>query len=318
MKFLRRLAATLLLAAAPAAYLAVPGKAGADSGVLIPRDKTEPDPAILSLQEMQVDIRIDNGDARVWIRQIFTNHTQQIEEGNYIFALPSRTTVSDFAVWDGPVRIPAVVLERKRAEEIYADLKSQAIDPGLLEQGERGIDDVRRNSAFSAHIVPIQPYGTKRVELEYHQSIPAENLKSYFVLPLHPDAYRAQSAALLRVHFELDSAQPIQNFAQQDKLFPLRLSKQDAHNIIGDYEGTNVDLKEDLAATWNLDPSGANHLDVLTYRNPQGDRPAPDEMSPAPSHNEPGFFQASALLAARWIAGTRGPGRTAAGVQLGA
>jgi Ca-activated chloride channel family protein len=299
MKFLRRLAATLLLAAAPAAYLAVPGKAGADSGVLIPRDKTEPDPAILSLQEMQVDIRIDNGDARVWIRQIFTNHTQQIEEGNYIFALPSRTTVSDFAVWDGPVRIPAVVLERKRAEEIYADLKSQAIDPGLLEQGERGIDDARRNSAFSAHIVPIQPYGTKRVELEYHQSIPAENLKSYFVLPLHPDAYRAQSAALLRVHFELDSAQPIQNFAQQDKLFPLRLSKQDAHNIIGDYEGTNVDLKEDLAATWNLDPSGANHLDVLTYRNPQGDRPAPDEMSPAPSHNEPGFFQASALLAAR-------------------
>jgi Ca-activated chloride channel family protein len=76
MKFLRRLAATLLLAAAFAAYLAVPAKAGADSGVLIPRDKTEPDPAILSLQEMQVDIRIDNGDARVWIRQIFTNHTQ--------------------------------------------------------------------------------------------------------------------------------------------------------------------------------------------------------------------------------------------------
>jgi Ca-activated chloride channel family protein len=292
MKFVLGITAALLLALTAAPRIAI-----ADAGVLIPRDKAQPDPAILSLQEMQVDILIDNGDARVWIRQIFTNHTAQIEEGNYIFALPSRTTVSDFAVWDGPTRIPAVVLERKRAEEIYADLKSQAIDPGLLEQGERGVEDARRNSAFSAHIVPIQPYGTKRLEIEYHQTIPVENLKSYFVLPLHPDAYQGQSAAHLRVHFELNSAQPIQNFTQQDKLFPLKLSKQDAHTIIGDYEGANVDLKEDLAATWNLDPAGANHLDVLTYRNPEGDQPAPDEMSPVRTHDEPGFFEASALLA---------------------
>lgn len=281
------------------AILLAGGNAFGDAGVLIPRDKAQPDPSILSLQEMQVDIRIDNGDARVWVRQIFMSHTPEIEEGNYVFALPSRTTVSDFAVWDGPTRIPAVVLERKRAEEIYADLKSQAIDPGLLEQGERGVEDARRNSAFSAHIVPIRPYGTKRLEIEYHQSIPVENLKSYFVLPLHPDAYQAQSVAHLRVHFELTSAQAIQNFTQQDKLFPLKITKEDAHTIVGDYEGANVDLKEDLAATWSLDSSGANHLDVLTYRNPEGDQPAPDEMSPTRSHNEPGFFEASALLGAQ-------------------
>jgi Ca-activated chloride channel family protein len=291
MNSFRRIAAMLSLAIFSAC-----GNAFADAGVLIPRDKTQPDPAILSLQEMQVDIRVENGDARVWIRQIFVNHTLQIEEGNYIFALPSRTTVSDFAVWDGPVRIPAVVLERKRAEEIYADLKSQAVDPGLLEQGERGEDDARRNSAFSAHIVPILPYGTKRLEIEYHQTIPVENLKSYFVLSLHPDAYQAQAVAHLHVHFELTSAQAIQNFAQQGKLFPLKIAKQDAHTIVGDYDGANVGLKEDFAATWNLDPSAANHLDVLTYRNPEGDQPAPDEMSPARSHDEPGFFEASALL----------------------
>ncbi len=270
--------------------------ASADTGVLIPRDKSQPDPSVLSLAEMQIDIRIDNGDARVWVRQIFLNHTAQIEEGNYIFALPSRTTVSDFAVWDGPVRIPAVILERKRAEEIYADLKAQAIDPGLLEQGERGVEDARRNSAFSAHIVPIQPYGTKRLEIEYHQTIPVENLKSYFVLPLHPDAYQAQSAGRLHIHFELHSAQAIQNFSQQDKLFPLKIATQDAHTLIGDYDGSNVTLTEDLAATWNIDPANANQLDVLTYRNPNGDQPAPDEMSPVRTHDEPGFFEASAVI----------------------
>ena len=87
-----------------------------DSGTLTPRNKQAPDPSILSLDEMRVDIVIDNGDARVSIVQIFTNHTPNIEEGTYRFALPSGSTVSDFAVWDGAVRIPAVILERKRAE----------------------------------------------------------------------------------------------------------------------------------------------------------------------------------------------------------
>src|SRR5258708_25640392 len=83
----------------------------ADAGILIPRDKAQPDPAILSLEEMEITVRIDNGDARVFVRQIFANHTGKIEEGNYVFALPSQATVSDFAVWDGPTRIPPVVLE---------------------------------------------------------------------------------------------------------------------------------------------------------------------------------------------------------------
>ena len=77
--------------------------AHADTGVLIPRDKQQPEPAVLSLEEMEVDVVIDNGDARVFIRQIFANHTAKIEEGTYVFALPSGSTVSDFAVWDGPV-----------------------------------------------------------------------------------------------------------------------------------------------------------------------------------------------------------------------
>jgi len=113
--------------------LSVTGAVLADAGVLIPRDKSQPDPAVLSLDEMQIHVIIDNGVAHVYVRQIFGNHTSLIEEGNYIFALPSRATVSDFAVWDGPTRIPAVILERKRASQIYNQAKQQAIDPGLLQ-----------------------------------------------------------------------------------------------------------------------------------------------------------------------------------------
>ena len=96
----------------------------AQSGVLLPADADQPNPAVLSLEEMNVEIVIDNGDARVRITQIFANHGKAIQEGTYIFALPSGSTVSDFATWDGPVRIPAVVLERKRAGDLYAEARA--------------------------------------------------------------------------------------------------------------------------------------------------------------------------------------------------
>ena len=96
----------------------------ADVGVLIPSDKQSPDAAILSLEETSIDIDIDQSNVRVLVRQIFRNRTNRPIEGNYSFALPGSAIVSDFAVWDGPVRIAGVILERKRAEEIYKDRKS--------------------------------------------------------------------------------------------------------------------------------------------------------------------------------------------------
>jgi Ca-activated chloride channel family protein len=267
-----------------------------DAGILIPRDKQQPDPSILSLEEMEITVRIDNGDARVFIRQVFANHTAGIQEGNYVFALPSRATISDFATWDGPTRMPAVILERKRAEEIYNQLKQQSVDPGQLQMGERGSEEAKRSSVFSARIVPIQPYGTKRLEIEYHESIPVENLKSYFAIPLRPDAYQAQAARHLRINFELHSAYAIRNFQAPAKAFPLQLDENTPQLVKGHFEGENINLGEDFVITYELDPAAADTLQLLIYRNPVSGQPAPTETAPVRSTNEPGFFQAEALL----------------------
>ena len=268
----------------------------ADAGVLIPRDQQQPNPGVLSLEEMEITIRIDNGDARVFVRQVFANHTGRIEEGNYIFALPSHATISDFATWDGPVRLPAVILERKRAEEIYNQLKQQSIDPGLLQMGERGSEEAKRTSVFSARIVPIPAYGTKRLEIEYHESIPVENLKSYFAIPLRPDAYSAQAAAHLRINFELRSAHPIRNFQAPAKTFPMQFDQNTPHLVQGHFQGQNVNLGEDFVATYDLDPAASDTLQLLTYRNPVSGQPSPTETAPIRSINEPGFFEAEAML----------------------
>lgn len=276
----------------------------ADSGVLIPRDKSQPDPKVLSLQEMEITVTIDNGVARVYIKQIFANHTSHIEEGNYLFALPTRATISDFAVWDGPTRIPAVILERKRAGEIYEQLKQQSIDPGLLQMGERGSDEARHSSIFSAKIVPIAAFGTKRLEIEYHENIPVENLKSFFAIPLHPDAYQAQVAGRLHINFELRSAHDLSEFQIVGTTYPLSIMEKSAHSVKGAFEARNVALAEDFAVKYDFSEKHADTLNVITYRNPESGQPNPTEMQPERSHNEPGFFEAQVLL---------GNGRPAAG-----
>ncbi len=276
----------------------LPLGARADAGVLIPRDKQAPDPAVLSLAEMKIDIQIDNGDARVRIMQIFLNHTNRIEEGTYVFALPDQSAVSDFAVWDGPVRIPAVILERKRAEEVYYQARMQAIDPGLLEMGERDDAVPAKTSTFSAKIVPIPPWGTKRLELEYHQRLTVNDWKQLFVLPLKPDAQQQQKASQLKLHFVLHSAHALQNFQLASKLYPLKLdAKNDDHRVIGDFEGKNVALDEDFAASWRLDTSQADKLQVTKYRSQQTALPSADEKTPEKqTTSDLGYFEAQLLI----------------------
>jgi Ca-activated chloride channel family protein len=287
-------------------FLALTSITWGDAGVLIPRDKAQPDPLILSLEEMEITIRIDNSDARIFVKQIFANHTAGIQEGNYIFALNSHAVVSDFATWDGPVRIPAVILERKRAEEIYNELKQQAIDPGLLQMGERTASEARHTSTFSARIVPIPAYGTKRLEFEYHESIPVESFKSYFGIGLKPEAYHSQTARHLSIHFELRSEHPIRDFKLGSTVYPLKISQQNAHLVTGEFSGENVALTQDFSVQYELDQAAGDSLHVLTYRNPDSGQPDPTEISPQRSANEPGFAEVEALLANKKAAAPAG------------
>jgi Ca-activated chloride channel family protein len=280
----------------------------ADAGVLIPGGAQGPDAAVLSLEEMRVDVLIDNGDARVRIVQIFASHKAGVQEGTYQFALPDGSTVSDFAVWDGAVRIPAVVLERKRAEEVYDEARQQAIDPGLLEMGER-TDEPTTTSLFTAKIVPIPAYGTKRLELEYHQRLTVNDWKQIFLLPLKPDAYQKQKAKHFSLRFEMKSAHAVQDFELVSKLFPLKMTEANTHHGVGSFEADNVSLDEDFVARWKVDAAEADTLDVIAYRSQHTPLPQADEKHPVRATTpEPGFFEADMLVGEGKAAGATGEG----------
>jgi Ca-activated chloride channel family protein len=287
-----------------------------DAGVLLPADQKQPNAAWLSLEEMSIDIHVDNGHARVSVRQIFANHRGSVLEGNYIFALPGGGIISDFAVWDDVTRIPGVILERRRAEEIYQQAKMQAIDPGLLQQGERGLDEATRSAVFSARIVPIRAFGTKRLEIEYQEELPVEQFKSLLAVALRPDAYRAQTAGRLSIKLDVESAHALRDFQVTSKAYALQVRERTAHRVRADFEGRNVVLSEDFAVKYALDPAAGDHLEILTHRDTAPPPPDAADIAdgvPATLPNaaqEPGFFEASVLIGAPSASGPAGPAKT--------
>ena len=277
-------------------------KVWGDAGVLIPSSDTDkPDPSKLSLEEMLVTILVDNQNANVSIRQIFASHVGAVLEGQYLFGINPEALVSDFAVWDGPVRVPGVILERKRAEEIYNALRLQAIDPGLLQQGEQGEEGGSRVSFFSARVSPIPAYGTKRLELVYTERLPLERLQSYFYFPLKPRQFQNQTAGRLRVELTLRHALPMANFKPASAAYPLTINSQTPNEIRAHYEGSNIVFSDDLAFTYEL--KSPSNLSVLFYRAKDDrhvrsglpisafERPRQSNADP-----EPGYFQAAALF----------------------
>ncbi|MBV8818032.1 MAG: VWA domain-containing protein, partial [Acidobacteriaceae bacterium] len=269
-----------------------------DAGVLLPTDLHQPDPAILSLEEMAIDIRVDNGHARVRMQQIFASHRDTVMEGSYVFALPGNAIVSDFAVWDDVTRIPGVILERRRDGELYASIRNQIIDPGLLQQGENGADEARRTAVFSAKIVPIRAFGTKRVELEYTEQLTLSDFESMLSIPLRPDSYHLQTAGKLSVHFEMTSAHALKDFQVLSKGYPVKIGERTAHRVTFEYSGRLVKLSEDLAMKYTLESKGGDHLEILTHRDPSEGavQDVTDLNAATKPASRPGFFEASALL----------------------
>ncbi|MCI0662769.1 MAG: VIT and VWA domain-containing protein [Acidobacteria bacterium] len=264
----------------------------AQSGVLIPSSiKNVPDPSILSLQVMEVEIKIDNQHAWVKVLQIFDNRTGQVLEGKFLFALPPQSSIADFAVWDGDLRLPGVILEKRRANRLYTQIKEQPVDPGLLQQD----DEHGGSSAFSAKVFPIPAYGTKRVELEYTEMLPVDNLTSRFSFPLGPSFGSPQHVGELQLHVKVLSDSPISPLSFRSPAYQLRAVKTGANEQEYIFQGRNIELKDDLDFDYTIDvPKSA--LSWSAHRAPERIS-AYDLRDPALAASNPdGYFEARAIF----------------------
>ncbi len=264
--------------------------ANAQSGVLIPSSKTgKPNPQVLSLQVMNVDVLIDNQHARVKITQIFDNHTAETLEGKYLFALPPTSSIFDFAVWDHDTRIPGVMMEKRRANAVYSQIKQAQIDPGLLQQD----DEHEGSSAFSAKIFPIDGYGSKRLEMEYTEILPVESLSSHFTFPLKPSFGETQKVGEFNLHIRAVNDFPIFTTTYYD--YPLQITTANANDFEAEYHAENIELKNDFSFNYQINIPNSE-LSFISYRAPE-QISAYDLRDPQlAAANPDGYFQAQAIF----------------------
>jgi Ca-activated chloride channel homolog len=305
----RRAAPLVVLLVALASALLFTSKGSAQSGVLIPSSiKDKPDDSILSLALMNVDVLVDNQHARVRVLQIFDSHSPQVLEGKYLFDLSPQASVSDFAVWDGDTRIPGVMMEKRRAEAVYASVKQQQVDPGLLEQS----DEHGGTTAFSARVFPIPARGTKRVELEYTETLPVDGLTSRFSFPLKPASGERERVGELNLHVRLLSDYPVSAPEFTSSAYPVRTLRSDPNDFEAEFQARDVQLTDDFAFNYRIEVP-ASALSFIAYRAPE-QITAYDLRDPAlAAQNPDGYFQATAIFnQSRRQAGGQSDGQAAA------
>jgi Ca-activated chloride channel family protein len=240
---------------------------------------------------MNVDVLIDNQHARVKVLQIFDNHTSQILEGKYLFALPPAASIFDFAVWDADVRIPGVMMEKRRANKVYSEIKQQQVDPGLLQQD----DEHEGRSAFSAKVVPIPAYGTKRVEMEYTEVLPVESLVSHFTFPLKPSSGDPQPIDEFNLHLHVINENPITPIAQPNGQFTLTVTKSEPKEFEADIHARAVELKDDFSFDYRIEAPEST-LSFTTYRAPERISSYDLRDPNLAARNPDGYFEARAIF----------------------
>lgn len=167
---LARRALLALLAVAGAAPLAAQPQAPA------PIALSDPDGQELVIQELNVRAAVHGVFSLTEMEIVFRNPHGRRMEGRFSAVLPEGATVSRFAKEVNGRLMEGEVVERLRANRVYAEILHEMRDPALLEQDQ--------GNRFSARIFPIEAGATVRVVLGYTRLLPLEGGVRTFRVPL--------------------------------------------------------------------------------------------------------------------------------------
>lgn len=156
--------------------------------IILPPPRPEPIPRPihydLRLESLKVSIEIENNLARTIAEQTFRNDNPCSVEAIYLFPLPEKAVVSDFAMFINGKRVAGEVLDKDKARGIYEDFVRKLRDPGLLEYAGKGL--------FKASLFPVPANGEQKVQLEYSQHLPGDNGMYRYTFPLSLDELDAR------------------------------------------------------------------------------------------------------------------------------
>jgi hypothetical protein len=130
----------------------------------------------LEIKEQDIRVTINNGIAITEVNQVFLNTESRIVEALYVFPVPNGASVSNFSMIIAGKEMIGEVVEKQRAREIYESYKRTKKDPGLLEQVDYKM--------FEMRVFPIQPNAEQHIKVTYYQPLDFDHDTATYVYPL--------------------------------------------------------------------------------------------------------------------------------------
>ncbi|MFH1719780.1 MAG: VIT domain-containing protein, partial [Planctomycetota bacterium] len=130
----------------------------------------------LPLKHTDVKGQISGYIATVDVTQQFHNPYDEKIEAEYVFPLPQNAAINEFIMTIGERRIRGIIRERKEAEEIYRQARSQGYVASLLTQ--------ERPNIFTQKVANIEPGKAIDVNIKYFNTLAYVDGWYEFVFPM--------------------------------------------------------------------------------------------------------------------------------------
>lgn len=221
-------------------------------GFIVPVPRPEERIPPLSVKYHRVNVEITRQVAKTSIDQVFINNHHRDIEGVFIFPIPERAAISEFAMYVGNQRIEGEILDREQARKIYQDIVRRMKDPALLEYMGRNM--------FRARVYPIPARGEKRIQLSYTEILKAENNLIKYVYPLNTERFSLKPIEEVVISVKIDSSVPVANiYSSSHKVSVRKISETKA--TVG-FEERNVKPDKDfiLYYSYSQDDIGLSFL----------------------------------------------------------
>jgi len=145
-------------------------------GAMLARLPEEEKEIPLPLKHTDVKGQISGYIATVDVTQQFHNPYDEKIEAVYVFPLPQNAAINEFIMTIGERRIRGIIRERKEAEEIYRQAKSQGHVASLLTQ--------ERPNIFTQKVANIEPGKEIDVNIKYFNTLAYVDGWYEFVFPM--------------------------------------------------------------------------------------------------------------------------------------
>lgn len=131
----------------------------------------------VKLVDLKVAVSIFGNIAKTSMTMTFENTTNRDLEGELTFPMPEGVSVSGYALdINGKLR-QAVPVDKNKGTEVFENIETRRVDPGLLEKVE--------GNNFRSRIYPLPSKGRRTIQISYSENLtPESDHALYYYLPL--------------------------------------------------------------------------------------------------------------------------------------